>query len=104
LAGAGAFDSRDGGGERARQISNASFATMSMMHSFTEVLDLGVTLSALAGLTARLSLLRQVGQLDIIVTFLDVLHAIHPGGTCRRWRAAGRWTWMDAISCAKQGP
>ena len=67
---------------------------MSLMHSFTEVLDLGATLSVLAGLTARLVLLRQVLQLDMLMAVFKMLHVTHHDGNCRRWRAAGRWAWM----------
>lgn len=56
-AGAGAeWDS----GRRAQFISNASFATLSLIYSFTEVADLSERLAELAGLTARLSHLTTV--------------------------------------------
>eukprot|EP00884_Botryococcus_braunii_P011524 jgi/Botrbrau1/20372/Bobra.0006s0035.1 len=42
-------------GRRAEFISNASFATLSLIYSFTEVVDLSERIAELAGLTARLS-------------------------------------------------
>jgi ABC-type uncharacterized transport system fused permease/ATPase subunit len=49
------------GGELAQFVSNASFASLSLIYSFTEMLDLGEQLSSLAALTARV-----VGLLEIL--------------------------------------
>ncbi len=49
------------GGELAEFVSNASFASLSLIYSFTEMLDLGEQLSSLAALTARV-----VGLLEIL--------------------------------------
>ena len=47
-------------GKTAQQISNASFATLSLIYSFTEVLNLSDSLATLAGLTARVSKIHKV--------------------------------------------
>lgn len=60
LGRAGAFAEAGDSGKAAQRISNASFATLSLIYSLTEVLDLADSLSTLAGLTARVADLRQV--------------------------------------------
>ena len=67
---AGAFGKAGDGGETAQKISNASFATLSLIYSFTEVLDLSAKLSTLAGLTARVAQLQEVDQLSNLCTML----------------------------------
>ncbi|KAG7667755.1 putative Lysosomal cobalamin transporter ABCD4 [Nannochloris sp. 'desiccata'] len=57
------------GGELARFVSNASFASLSLIYSFTEMLDLGEQLSSLAALTARV-----VGFLEILPPLDDQIH------------------------------
>ena len=49
------------GGDLAQFVSNASFASLSLIYSFTELLDLGEKVSSLAALTARV-----VGLLDAL--------------------------------------
>lgn len=57
---AGAFDKPGDSGQTAQRISNASFATLSLIYSLTEVFDLANSLSTLAGLTARVADLQEV--------------------------------------------
>ena len=47
-------------GAVAERISNASFATLMLIYSFTELLDLADVLSDFAGLTARIAQLLEV--------------------------------------------
>ncbi len=56
------------GGELAQFVSNASFASLSLIYSFTEMLDLGEQLSSLAALTARV-----VGLIEILPAGEDSL-------------------------------
>jgi hypothetical protein len=48
------------GGATAERISNASFATLTLIYSFTQLLDMADQLSELAGLTARVEQLLEV--------------------------------------------
>ena len=57
---AGVFDSAGDTGQMAQRISNASFATLSLIYSLTEMLDLAELLATVAGLTARVSKLIEV--------------------------------------------
>ena len=63
---AGAFGKAGDSGETAQKISNASFATLSLIYSFTEVLDLSASLSTLAGLTARVAQLQEVRTTSLV--------------------------------------
>lgn len=47
-------------GQRARWVSNASFATLTLIYSFTQMLDLASQFSTLAGVTFRVGQLLQV--------------------------------------------
>jgi ABC-type uncharacterized transport system fused permease/ATPase subunit len=60
-AAAAAAGTGGSGGELAQFVSNASFASLSLIYSFTEMLDLGEQVSSLAALTARV-----VGLLEIL--------------------------------------
>ena len=62
----------------AQRISNASFATLSLIYSLTEILDLSDLLATLAGLTARVSVLMQVSISHIC---LPPSFCIGPGQT-----------------------
>jgi len=53
-------------GEVAKFVSNASFASLSLIYSFTEMLDLGEQVSSLAALTARV-----VGLLELLPPLKD---------------------------------
>ena len=48
------------GGAAAERISNASFATLTLVYSFTSLLNLADEVSELAGVTARVSHFMQV--------------------------------------------
>jgi hypothetical protein len=61
---AGAIGEGGDSGKTAQQISNASFATLSLIYSFTETLNLSDDLATLAGLTARVAFLREVSLLS----------------------------------------
>lgn len=52
----GAMDS----GQLAKWVSNASFATLTLIYSFTQMLDLASQVSTLAGVTMRIGQLLQV--------------------------------------------
>ena len=56
----------------AQRISNASFATLSLIYSLTEILDLSDLLATLAGLTARVSVLMQVSISHIGLRHISV--------------------------------
>lgn len=47
-------------GQRAKWVSNASFATLTLIYTFTQILDLGTQMSTLAGVTMRIGGLLQV--------------------------------------------
>lgn len=47
-------------GQVAKWVSNASFATLTLIFSFTQLLDLGSQFSTLAGVTLRVGQLLQV--------------------------------------------
>ena len=47
-------------GATAERVSNASFATLTLIYSFTQLLDMADQLSSLAGLTARVAQLMEV--------------------------------------------
>ena len=47
-------------GQRAKWVSNASFATLTLIYTFTQILDLGTQVSTLAGVTLRVGRLLQV--------------------------------------------
>ncbi len=49
-------------GQRARWVSNASFATLTLIYSFTQMLDLASQFSTLAGVTFRVGQLLQVSS------------------------------------------
>lgn len=57
---AGSFGKAGGSGKTAQEISYASFATLSLIYSFTEVLNLSDSLATLFGLTARVSVIQKV--------------------------------------------
>lgn len=48
-------------GEVAKWVSNASFATLTLIYSFTQLLDLASQMSTLVGVTLRVGQLLQVG-------------------------------------------
>lgn len=48
------------GGASAELISNASFATLMVIYSFTQLMDMADQLSELAGLTSRVAQLMEV--------------------------------------------
>ena len=48
------------GGAAAERISNASFATLTLVYTFTSLLNLADEVSELAGVTARVSHFMQV--------------------------------------------
>lgn len=50
----------DSGGKAAERVSNACFATLMLMNSFSQMMDASDRLSLLAGLTARIYQLAQV--------------------------------------------
>ena len=50
-------------GELAKWVSNASFATLTLIYSFTQLLDLANQFSTLAGVTLRVGQLLQVSAL-----------------------------------------
>ena len=52
-------------GQRAKWVSNASFATLTLIYTFTQILDLGTQVSTLAGVTLRVGRLLQVLSLKI---------------------------------------
>lgn len=49
-------------GELAKWVSNASFATLTLIYSFTQLLDLANQFSTLAGVTLRVGQLLQVSS------------------------------------------
>ena len=49
-------------GQLAKWVSNASFATLTLIYSFTQMLDLASRFSTLAGVTLRVSQLLQVSH------------------------------------------
>ncbi|DBA85148.1 TPA: ATP-binding cassette sub- D member 4 [Trebouxia sp. C0005] len=52
-------------GERARWVSNASFATLTLIYSFTQMLDLASQVSILSGVTLRVGqLLQELDRLE----------------------------------------
>ena len=57
---AGTFAEAGDTGKVAQQISNASFATLSLIYSFTETLNLADSLATLAGLTNRIYVAQEV--------------------------------------------
>ena len=82
----GAFGEGDSG-KTAQMISNASFATLSLIYSFTEVLDLSDQLSTLAGLTVRVGQLRQVRHIYLLwqgAKFSAVSNALEQVLACNR--------------------
>ena len=53
-------------GQRAKCVSNASFATLTLIYSFTQILDLGSQVSTLAGVTMRVGRLMQVHMHSLV--------------------------------------
>ena len=51
-------------GQLAKWVSNASFATLTLIYTFTQILDLGTQVSTLAGVTMRVGHLLQVALLQ----------------------------------------
>lgn len=51
-------------GELAKWVSNASFATLTLIYSFTQLLDLASQFSTLAGVTLRVGQLLQVSSIS----------------------------------------
>ena len=49
-------------GRRAKWVSNASFVTLTLIYSFTQLIDLASQVSTLAGVTVRVGQLLQVGH------------------------------------------
>ena len=49
-------------GQLAKWVSNASFATLTLIYSFTQMLDLATQFSTLAGVTVRVGQLLQVSH------------------------------------------
>ena len=60
LLSAGSLPADMDSGQRARWVSNASFATLTLIYSFTQMLDLASQFSTLAGVTFRVGQLLQV--------------------------------------------
>ena len=57
-------------GEAAKWVSNASFATLTLIYSFTQLLDLANQCSTLVGITLRVGQLLQVLPAKILVAGL----------------------------------
>lgn len=77
---AGAIGRGGDSGETAQQISNASFATLSLIYSFTETLNLSDDLATLAGLTARVAFLKEVSScFHPWTSDLDVIEVVAMG-------------------------
>lgn len=53
-------------GEVAKWVSNASFATLTLIYSFTQLLDLASQMSTLVGVTLRVGQLLQVGHAKLL--------------------------------------
>lgn len=76
----GSFQETGEGGKLAQQISNASFATISLIYSFTETLDLSDKIASLAGLTARVSAAQKASLMSKFLHRIDVVDNLSPGG------------------------
>ena len=57
-------------GEAAKWVSNASFATLTLIYSFTQLLDLANQSSTLVGVTLRVGQLLQVLPVKLLLADL----------------------------------
>ncbi len=77
--GAGSLPAGLDSGQLAKWASNASFATLTLIYSFTQILDLASQFSTLAGVTLRVG---QLLQVSLVASYS--LHLCATQGCCGR--------------------